>query len=90
MKTPSFEGYNIPEHTQESLTNYIERGYKPGGFLTAVLCNDLFGSLSSADHLNKDCLEDIVRWIYMNLPPSMYKTENNINAWCQAVKNGED
>ena len=86
MKTPSFADYNIPQHTQDSLRRYVEHGYMPGGFLTAVLGNDLVRSVSSADHMNQACLSDIVKWIYNNLPMAARGSEDQMMDWCRAVQ----
>jgi len=55
----------IPEHTAQSLIDYVEHGWQPGSFLTAVLENDLGGAAFRADMENKLCLANIamiVRW----------------------------
>lgn len=62
------DGYNIPGHTRVALSAYVEEGIIPGGFLTAVLCNDLFGAVARADALNAACLVDICKFIYNRLP----------------------
>lgn len=82
MKTPSFEGYNIPGHTQASLTRYLENGYMPGGFLTAVMTNDLYRAVSSADEANTRALADIARWVFMNVPAGALFTEERMMEWC--------
>lgn len=62
------DGYNIPGHTQLALSAYVEEGIIPGGFLTAILCNDLFGAVARADALNLSCMGDICKFIYNRLP----------------------
>jgi hypothetical protein len=55
----------IPEHTAQSLIDYVEHGWQPGSFLTAVLENDLEGAAFRADQQNKLYLANIamiVRW----------------------------
>ena len=42
----------IPEHTKGALDRYVDHGLEPGGFLTAVLTNDLFGAVARADSEN--------------------------------------
>ena len=57
--------YYIPEHTAQSLIDYVEHGWQPGSFLTAVLENDLEGAAFHADPQNKRYLANIamiVRW----------------------------
>ena len=64
----NFTGYNIPEHTQGSIERYVLNRYAPGGFLTAVLANDLFGATGRADDQNIVALKDICAWIYNRAP----------------------
>ena len=55
----------IPEHTAQSMLNYVEHGFQPGSFLTSVLENDLQGAAFRADMENKQYLANIamiVRW----------------------------
>ena len=59
---------DIPEHTQYSLKMYVEEGYFPGGFLLAVLSNDLMGAFGRADSENLEAMPQIVRFIYNRTP----------------------
>jgi len=86
MKTPSFEDYNIPQHTQGAITRYLEQGYMPGGFLTAVLGNDLVRAVGGADHMNQACLVDIVKWVYNNMPLAARGNESEMMHWCLKVR----
>lgn len=58
----------IPQLTLDSLNRYINRRVQPGGFLTAVLSNDLFGAVSRADSQNKLALTEICEYIYNEVP----------------------
>jgi hypothetical protein len=50
----NFEGeYEIiPELTRTGILRYVEQGIQPGGFLTAVLSNDLYNATGKADRQN--------------------------------------
>ena len=50
----------IRQDMKKSLDRYVDNKLKPGGFLTAVLENDLVGSLSRADVDNLRDIKDIV------------------------------
>ncbi len=65
----------IPSTTQASITRYVEQGIKPGGFLTAVLSNDLRNATGRADEQNLAALPAIVRW-FANQCPGLYGAEN--------------
>lgn len=65
----------IPELTRASIMRYVEHGVQPGGFLTAVLCNDLYNATGRADRQNLAALPVIVRW-FANHCPELYGSEN--------------
>jgi hypothetical protein len=58
----------IPEMTRGSIMRYVEHGIQPGGFLTAVLSNDLYNATGRADRENLAALPAIVRWFANNCP----------------------
>jgi len=65
----------IPERTIHSLKLYSEHKCQPGGFLTAVLQNDLFAAMGRADTENKQALPDIVTYIYNEMPGDCWGSE---------------
>lgn len=85
-----FEGYNVPVHTQGALMRYVNQGLPPGGFLTAVLTNDLFGAVSRADGLNIQALPEIVKFIYNEVPIPAVGSTANMEAWAQAVREAQE
>jgi hypothetical protein len=70
-----------PEHTKQSIDDYVERGYRPGGFLTAVLCNDLNDAVAKADEENARELASIVRYVYNTVPVAATGSLDAITAW---------
>jgi hypothetical protein len=81
-----FDGYRVPEHTQDALRNYVEHGLEPGSFLTAVLTNDLFGALGRADYMNKVYLEEICRWIYNEIPADAWGSREAVDLWIERIR----
>ncbi len=71
------------EHLIQSLRDYFEHGLQPGGFLTAVLSNDLIGACSRADVESAKLLWHIAYWCYNNLPSGCYGSHQNVIAWCE-------
>ena len=65
----------IPENLQGSILRYVEYGIQPGGFMTAVLNNDLRLSIGKADPASLKALPLVVRWFY-NRCPHLYGPEN--------------
>ena len=81
-----FTGYDIPAHTQGALARYVECGFMPGGFLTAVLNNDLFGAVTRADELNVQVLPEIVRYVYNELPASCWGSTERMEAYAAKIQ----
>ncbi len=65
----------IPEHLRGSILRYVEYGIQPGGFMTAVLNNDLYNATGRADKESLRVLPLIVRW-FANRHPELYGTVN--------------
>lgn len=78
-----FSGYKIPEHTQGAMRRYVEDGLLPGGFLTAVLCNDLFGAIGRADAENLVALQEICMFVYNCLPGDCWGNEEKVWRWTE-------
>jgi hypothetical protein len=71
----------LPAHMQQGFKDYIENGYPPGGFMHAVLCNDLFDACAQADGINRHALFYIVSWIYNNAPRACWGDVHAIKYW---------
>lgn len=71
----------------ESLENYLMHGLEPGGFLTAVLANDLRLAVGRADHWNKDNLPRIVNEVTFKVPDIAAHSYQAVRDWC-ANKDG--
>ena len=69
----------LPKHLQDSMERYIEDGIRSGGFLTAVLSNDLKGAVNVADSGNIKLLPDIVIWLYNEVPQECWGHEENLD-----------
>ena len=67
----------------QSLENYLMYGYQPGGFLTSVLANDLFGAANRADHWNRQRLPVIINEIVYKVPAAAIGSYEAVEAWCR-------
>lgn len=74
----------IPEHTLSSLIRYIEERTITGGFLDAVLCNDLKGACSRADSYNQPVIFEIVYFLYNYAPSACWGSPEKVDAWLSA------
>lgn len=66
---------------KEKLRLYLEHGIEPGGFLMAVLSNDLVGAFSKADNENLQILDEIVKYVYNNLPSNSWGSREIVSTW---------
>jgi len=76
----------VPEHTAASLALYYVAGVEPGGFLTAVLSNDLSESLGRADEENRVHLFETVSFIYNRLAGLSWGSADKMKCWPMARK----
>lgn len=75
---------NIPAHTLDSIERYVEFGHPTGGFLHAVLTNNLFGAAGQGDEANLRALPEICMYIYNRIPDAAWGTEKKVKAWYEA------
>ncbi len=78
--------YNIPNYTKESLDRYAESGIPVGGFLYAVLTNNLFDATAKADRYNLPALKDICLYIYNELPAGCWGGPIIVKEWMESKK----
>jgi len=71
----------IPQTTLRALDLYVNEGITPGGFLYAVLTNDLFGAIGKADSANGAAIRDICLYIYNELPGDCWGSRDIVNKW---------
>lgn len=68
----------IPIKTKQALDRYVAEGCIPGGFLLAVLTNDLMGAVFRADEENLPALPHICRYVYNEIPSSCWGTKEKV------------
>lgn len=83
MATLKFDGeYSaIPGNTQDGLERYLVHKIPPGGFLTAVLENDLMGAFNRADLGNQRAMHLIAKFLYNRMPIGSYGSKQQVNDW---------
>jgi len=81
---PEYAGC-IPYRSLFSLFDYVISGQGPGGFLEAVLANDLNKSLTKADgEWTLEQLRALTTYIYNHLPDECWKYQAKVDAWKKA------
>ena len=74
------KGY-VPPDVHKILMDYFDHCWQPGGFLTAVLQNDLLTASFRADHNNRPHLAEIAAWVYHNAPIGSWGSCEAVNGW---------
>jgi hypothetical protein len=75
----------IPLYMQDGLRRWIMDGIRPGGFLCAVLENNLKESFMRADMTNKRCIDSYVEFLYTYAPSGCWGSKEKLASW-EAVK----
>lgn len=73
--------YQIPKHTYDSLKLYVEKRISPGGFLYAVLTNDLFKAICSANSENLKMIKEICWFVYNEMPFDSWGSVEKVKKW---------
>jgi hypothetical protein len=69
-------GYMVP-----AVLGYIERGEAVGGFLSALLSNDLRGTFERADGTNAALVDTYLRFLYNYAPAGCWGSIERFDAW---------
>ena len=72
---------DCPKRVIESLLRYQDEHCPTGGFLQAVLENNLFEAFMRADDVNREKLFEIVSWTYNNLRSDCYGSKEIVTKW---------
>jgi len=65
---------------QDSAQLYIEHGIMTGGFLTAVMENDLVEAFARADSINTEWMREWAFFLY-NAPGECWGSPEKVKAW---------
>lgn len=71
----------VPSYTLDSLIRYAEQGVPTGGFLEAVLANDMMGAMSRADSENRAAIGAICQFVYMEMPIGSWGSREIFHQW---------
>lgn len=81
-----YTSWLLPENMRKQLVNYVMRGIPLGGFLKAVVCNDLNRSYSTADPENKKKLGEWSGFVFWDLPKECRGSKDIYDSW--VIKGG--
>ena len=74
---------NVHLDCQEAIFGYLVYGWETGGFLTAVLANDLYRAAIVADIENVKRLAYVAKFVIYSLPQASYGSINVVRNWCR-------
>lgn len=77
--TPTLQELN--PNLVEALQRYVDHGIHPGGFLTAVLENNLSEAVLRADNLNIKILPEIVGYVDWEIPSACWGSRERVEDW---------
>lgn len=77
----SFRGIELPEHVRESIDAYATEGRPTGGFLQAVIDNDLALAVMRADDENVRIIPAIVGYLYNCCPSRCHGFADAFEEW---------
>jgi hypothetical protein len=81
--TYKFRQYYIPDRMMGGIKRYIEDHVKPGGFLCAVICNDLKEAVGRADEENMENLPAFVSYFYNETDMNCWGSEKKFKEWLE-------
>lgn len=73
--------FKLEEFNLAPLRRYIDHKIPPGGFLQAILCNDLKEAMGRADGSNRRRVFEYVEWLYNFAPASCWGSPEKYRAW---------
>ena len=77
--------FDVPANTALMLEEWVFDGLIPGGFLMAVLNNDLMNAVGRADSYNRKCLVQITSFVYNVCPMHCWGNSDKTDDWSGLV-----
>jgi len=84
-------GFGIPSRMTDGLVSYIVDGQRPGGFLEAVLSNDLNAAVARGDDENRKLLSNYILFLFNRAPGGCWGNRDLFESWeGMNLEEGED
>lgn len=77
---------DIPGYMHSAIIDYYEKGYQPGGFLTALINNDLRETFARADDTNIRHIRNYIMWFYNFAPGGTWGYPDAVETWINSAE----
>ena len=71
----------LPAHMQDGARLYVEHGVPPGGFLAAVLSNNMMDAFARADSANAAAMKEWAMWMRNDAPRGCWGSQSIVEDW---------
>jgi len=75
------KGRTMNQETREEIDRYVQHKIPTGGFLQAVLENNLMESFARADEENARDMLNICQYVYCHTPMACHGSPEKVKAW---------
>lgn len=79
--TQTMRFYAVPVHLREGLARYVVSGTEPGGFIQAVLQNDLKVAIVRGDKDSRAGITELVMWLIAEAPERCWGSPERYHDW---------
>lgn len=81
MKSYIFQEWHIPSRMMTGIYEYIDKGYPPGSFLTAIFENNFVIACSLADEENLRNIPAYAAFLYNEAPTRCWGSVKQVQNW---------
>ncbi len=78
-------GCKLPPHVEKGLRNFVTLGVVPGGFVRAVLENDLQAAVARADPESFAALKTVVNHVFNCLPGDSWGSREKVKLYSKKM-----
>lgn len=73
----------VPAHLGPGLKRYIDQGIRPGGFLVALITNNLSDAVAKADDVSIAALKPLVNFLHWYAPTGCHGSPLEMSLWIE-------
>ena len=89
-KSYQFQEFYIPERMMGGIKRYLEYGIPPGGFLTAIIENNLSLAVQQADSENLRNIPAYVAYFWNKCPLGCWGSPKKMEDWIKSRQQEKD